>query len=357
MTSTELWTSHHAAPTRAADFARQAEALGWHGITTVDSQNLSGDPYVFLALGATATRTLGLQTSVTNPVTRHPAVTATSALTVQKLSGGRMILGIGRGDSALAHLGRAPARLKWFENYLISLQAYLRGEEVPFTTAGIADEAAPPVENLGLADAPSSSRIGWAKDTEEVPVEVAATGARVIRIAARHAGRIMFALGAVPERLAWGIETARQAAAEAGRDLETLSFGAYINLACHEDLDVARELARTGTGLFARFSVMHGAIAGPASDSQAEVFRNLHATYDMNAHGRQGGQQTAALTDEFMDGYAVIGDADHCLRRLEAVAALGIDKIAVTGPNFAARAPEAQEAAARFTDLVMPRLG
>ena len=80
----ELWTSHHAAPTRAADFAGQAEALGWHGITTVDSQNLSGDPYVFLALGATATRTLGLQTSVTNPVTRHPAVTATSALTVQK---------------------------------------------------------------------------------------------------------------------------------------------------------------------------------------------------------------------------------------------------------------------------------
>ena len=353
----ELWTSHHAAPTWAADFARQAEALGWHGITTVDSQNLSGDPYVFLALGATTTQTLGLQTSVTNPVTRHPAVTATSALSVQRLSGGRMILGIGRGDSALAHLGRAPARLKWFENHLISLQAYLRGEEVAFTAAGIADEAAPPVENLGLADAPTASRIGWAKDTARVPVEVAATGARVIRIAARHADRIMFALGAVPERLAWGIETARAAAAEAGRDLDTLRFGAYINLACHEDLGLARELARTGTGLFARFSVMHGAIAGPADESQAEVFRNLHATYDMNAHGRQGGQQTQALTDEFMDGYAVIGDSDHCLRRLEAVAALGIDKIAVTGPNFAARAHEAQEAAARFTEFVMPRLG
>ena len=91
----EFWTSHPAAPTRAAEVAKEAEARGWDGLTTVDSQNLSGDPYVFLALGAAATESLGLQTSVTNPVTRHPAVTATSALSVQKLSGGRMILGIG----------------------------------------------------------------------------------------------------------------------------------------------------------------------------------------------------------------------------------------------------------------------
>ena len=57
-----------------------------------------------------------------------------------------------------------------------------------------------------------------------------------------------------------------------------------------------------------------------------------------------------------VDSQNLSGDADHCLRRLEAVATLGIGKIAVTGPNFAARAPEAQEAAARFTELVMPRM-
>ena len=41
-----------------------------------------------------------------------------------------MVLGIGRGDSALAHLGRAPARLAWFERYLANLQAYLRGDAI-----------------------------------------------------------------------------------------------------------------------------------------------------------------------------------------------------------------------------------
>ncbi|MYB35823.1 MAG: LLM class flavin-dependent oxidoreductase [Gammaproteobacteria bacterium] len=115
----EFWTATVAAPGRSAAFAQEAEARGWDGMLVVDSQNLSGDPYVCLALAATATERLGLETSVTNPVTRHAAVTASSALSVQRLSKGRMVLGIGRGDSALAHLGRAPARLGWFERYLV----------------------------------------------------------------------------------------------------------------------------------------------------------------------------------------------------------------------------------------------
>ena len=116
--TTEFWTSQVAAPRRAARHAAEVEAAGWSGITTVDSQNLSGDPYLFLGLASTSTSSLGLMTSVTNPVTRHPAVTASSALSVQHLSGGRMVLGIGRGDSALAYLGRSPARLGYFEQYL-----------------------------------------------------------------------------------------------------------------------------------------------------------------------------------------------------------------------------------------------
>ena len=126
----EFWTATVAAPGRSLAFAQEAEARGWDGMLVVDSQNLSGDPYVCLALAATATERLGLETSVTNPVTRHAAVTASSELSVQRLSKGRMVLGIGRGDSALAHLGRAPARLGWFERYLATLQAYLRGEEL-----------------------------------------------------------------------------------------------------------------------------------------------------------------------------------------------------------------------------------
>ena len=202
MSDVEFWTWLASEPARIADFARRAEAQGWDGVGAGDSQSRTGDPYVRLAFAAAVTDTLGLATSVTNPVTRHASVTATAAFTIQRLSRGRMVVGIGRGDSALAHLGRAPARLKWFEAYLGQLQTYLSGGEVGFDESNIPDEAAPLVDRLSLAKAPEASSIRWAGDEPDepkVPVEVAATGPRVIGIAARQADRIMLAVGADPQ--------------------------------------------------------------------------------------------------------------------------------------------------------------
>ena len=354
----ECWTWRVSEPTGIIDYARRAEAQGWDGIGLGDSQSLTGDPYVCLALAATVTDTLGLATSVTNPVTRHASVTATSAFAVQRLSQGRMVVGIGRGDSALAHLGRAPARLGWFERYLEQLQAYLSGGEVAFGGAGIPDEAAPPVDRLALAKAPDASSIRWVADEDDpkVPVEVAATGPRVIGIAARRADRIMLAVGADPRRITWGIETAREAAREAGRDPDTLSFGAYVNVVCDEDPAAGRELGRPSTGLFARFSAMYGQVAGPTDQGQADVFRELHNRYDMNLHGQEGGQQIGALTDDFIDGYAIVGPPGHCAERLTELSELGVTKFGIVGPDFATVDPKAEASAQRFTADVLPLL-
>ena len=359
MRDMEFWTWRVSEPTGIAEFALRAEAQGWDGIGLGDSQSLTGDPYVCLALAATVTNTLGLATSVTNPVTRHASVTATSAFAVQRISGGRMVVGIGRGDSALAHLGRAPARLKWFETYLEQLQTYLGGGEVGFDASDIPDGAAPPVGRLSLAKAPEASSIRWVgsePDWPKVPVEVAATGPCVIGIAARRADRVMLAVGADPKRIAWGIETALDAARREGRDMETLGFGAYVNVVCTDDPAVGRELGRPSTGLFARFSAMYGEVAGPTDEEQAGVFRELHRDYDMNAHGQRGGQQVTALTDDFMDGYAIVGSPGYCADRLIELGELGVTKFGIVGPDFATRNPEAQRAAARFTSDVLPLL-
>ena len=72
----ELWTQTISSAQHAARFAERAEAAGWDGMAVVDSQNLAGDSYVALAIAAGATEHLGLGTGVTNPFTRHPAVTA-----------------------------------------------------------------------------------------------------------------------------------------------------------------------------------------------------------------------------------------------------------------------------------------
>src|SRR5438067_1549384 len=105
----EFWTTGIAHAQVAARAAERAEAAGFDGMVVVDSQNLSGDPYVALTLAAGATEHLKLGTGVTNTSTRHPAATAAGIASVHVVSGGRAHLGIGRGDSALAHLGFAPA--------------------------------------------------------------------------------------------------------------------------------------------------------------------------------------------------------------------------------------------------------
>ena len=110
--------------------ARMVEESGFDGIGIVDTQNLAADPYSELCLAAHATKHLKLRTAVTNPVTRHPAVTASAIATVQAESGGRAILGIGRGDSAVAKIGERAPSSKDFARYISQVQGFLRGEEV-----------------------------------------------------------------------------------------------------------------------------------------------------------------------------------------------------------------------------------
>ena len=218
----------------------------------------------------------------------------------------------------------------------------------------IDDDLAPPVADLGLADTPGDSRIQWLDGSDKVPVEVAATGPRVIGIAARHAERVMFTLGADPERLQWGIETARKAAAEAGRNPDDLRFGAYVNVGCHENRETARSLVRGGLTTFARFSVMHGDIAGPMDEAQTQVLNQPHDQYDMNKHTRGDSRQAEILTPDFIDRYAIVGAPEEVLERIQALADLGLDKLAVAGPVVSARQPEAVEAITLLRERVLP---
>ena len=153
----EFWTMGGGRPTSddpaVFDGVKQAvsaEQLGYDGIVYVDSQNLVPDCYVSMALAAHATTRIQLGTGVTNSYTRHAAITASAIAAIQAESRGRAHLGIGRGDSALAHLGLAPHAVAPFERYLKDLQAYLRGEEVPFEQSD--------VDALGMADTPVASR-------------------------------------------------------------------------------------------------------------------------------------------------------------------------------------------------------
>jgi 5,10-methylenetetrahydromethanopterin reductase len=106
----EVWLHTFSWPRRVAELARQAEGWGFTGLLVADSQNLNADIWVELALAGAATSRLRLGPGVTNSATRHPAVTASAACTLQAETAGRAILGLGLGDSALAQIGRRGGR-------------------------------------------------------------------------------------------------------------------------------------------------------------------------------------------------------------------------------------------------------
>ena len=352
----ELWSIASASPRHIVRFAEACEQSGMSGLVVTDSQNLAGDCYVGLTAAAAATDRIGLGTGVTNPVTRHPAVTAAAIASVQQISNGRATLGIGRGDSSLAHLGRGPVSVGALERYLVVLQKYLRGEPVPFGELDFHEQLAPPVEELGLADTPTASRLVWLDGAKKVPVEVAATGPRVIASAAVHADRVVLAVGADLDRLRWGIEIGRAARVAAGLDPNGVSFGCYANIVSHPDRTVARSLVAGGLATFARFSVMHGKATGPQSDESRAALETLHARYDMKHHTRADSDQATVLDDAFIDRYGVVGPAVDCVAKLRDIAALGIDKVIAVGATSGVNAKDAQLAKQVFAEEVVPQI-
>jgi 5,10-methylenetetrahydromethanopterin reductase len=345
---TEVWATGISLPGVAVRMAQRAEADGFDGWFVVDSQNLAGDCYVALAQAAAATERIQLGTGVTNPFTRHPAVTASAIASVHAASGGRAVLGIGRGDSALAHLGLAPAPVALFERYLRQVQAYLRGDEVRFDELGAAPLAQ--VGSMGLAGGPTTSRLHWLPPgLPKVPVTAAATGPKVIDAAARHADRVTLALGADPVRVAWGIERARASRTD-------VRLGAFVNVVCHDDVDTARALASGGMSTFARFNVMHGTTHGPMAEGARELLQEVHDAYDMRRHTQAGSPQAERLTDAFAADFAVLGPAPRCVERLRALVDLGLDHLVIVGPSLGSDPGEARAAHARFVGDVLPAL-
>jgi 5,10-methylenetetrahydromethanopterin reductase len=338
MSHREVWMHGFPIAGQTVATARQAEAQGFDGLLLADSQNLVADVYVELALAVAATERLQLGTGNTNPVTRHPSVTASAIASIQSESGGRAVLGIGRGDSSVARIGQPAASVDTLARYLAQVQGYLRGETVD------------------LDGAPS--QIAWiaAAGQPKVPVDVAATGPRVIAVGARLAERVTFTVGAEVERVRAAAALARAERAAAGLDPETLSLGAYVNVAVHPDVAVARGLVRGSTAIFARFSSLPGFPTSTLPASDRREIEALGAAYDEAHHGLLAAAHSQVLSDEFVDRFAVVGPAEHCRDRLAALFALGLDHIVYTPGSRDADSALLAETTERFAHEVLPAL-
>ena len=332
----DFWLGTFPIPGRIAELARMAEADGWDGLAFTDSQNLGGDVFAALGIAAQVTERITLATGATNPATRHPAVIASAMATLQVESGGRAFLGIARGDSALAYLGRKPMPLHDFGPAVHAIQAYMRGEVVD------CDGFPSQIQWLVSASVPKPL------------MSVAATGPRVIHLAAHVADAITFSVGADPGRLAAAVNIARSARAEAG--LPPLRLGAYVNAVAHPDVATARDLVRGRLGVYARFSTMSRSVLDTLDEADRRVAEDLVSQYDMHAHAASGARHEAALGDEFVDRFGVVGPSELVSERLQALVALGLDHLVIVGHSRNTPPEVFAESSRRFAREVIPTL-
>lgn len=338
-TNPEIWMITFPIPGNFARMAQMIEESGFDGVGVVDTQNLAADPYSQLCLAAHATKHLKLRTAVTNPVTRHPAVTASAIATVQAESGGRAVLGIGRGDSAVAKIGARAPVARDFGRYISQVQGFLRGEEVT-------------LDNGYRSRNEWIARAGMPK----VPVDVAATGPRVIEVGARLAESVTFAVGADTERLAWAIDYARSARAQSGLDPSTLKLGAFLNVVVHPDSARARALARGTVGTLVHFSGMaRGATTGMRPEDSA-VAQKVGETYDMSRHTRTDAGHAEFLDDDFVDRFAIAGPPAHCVSRLEQLRKLNLDHLIIVGPGADVAPADQMQTLALLRTEVLPAI-
>jgi 5,10-methylenetetrahydromethanopterin reductase len=334
----EVWIAGSNMAGTATAVARQAESEGFDGLSFGDTQCINADPFVGLTAAAAVTTALKLGVGVTNPVTRHPAVTACSIASVQVESGGRAVLGIGRVDSAVSRLNRRAASVEELADYVTRVQRYLSAAVVDV------DGKDSSLEWLGPLSLP------------KVPVDVAATGPAVIAVGARLAERVTFNVGADGPRLARNIALARSARRAAGLDPADLSLGAWIPVAPHPSVGAARDLVKGVTAVYARFQAMPGHPADAVAAEDAGVIKALGAHYDNSRHGRADATHVALLEDDFIDRFAVVGPPERCIEKLSSLIGLGLDRLLIVGPNRLGSPDHFATSRRLLTEVVIPEL-
>ena len=314
-------------PGLGAEIAKRAEAVGFDLCLFTDTQRLAGDPFAEACLAAKATSVIRLGTGVTNPVTRAATVIASAIGTLQVESSGRAVLGISRGDSAAADAGRHPASVAELTASVRELRARLAGGLTWLAASGL-----PPV-----------------------PIDVACSGPRAIAAAAAVADRVTFAVGASADRVRWAFDSAVAAADASGRPAGSIRYGAYLNVVLDDEPERARDLARSGVGVLAHFSAMTPQ-PSMVPAAHVELFHQLSGHYEMDRHTQSDSFQGRAASDEFIDWFAIAGDAEYCAERLAELIRIGLDHIYVIGGAETQSPLDVLEGEARLAREVLTHL-
>jgi probable F420-dependent oxidoreductase len=297
---------------RLVELLALAESHGFDYGWTYDSHVLWQESFPLLTLAAEATSTMKLGHCVTNPGTREPTVLASGYATLHDISDGRMVMGIGRGDSARRYIGQQPVKVAEFERRLAMIRDFMNGREVNWNDKEL--------------------HLKWVRpELPEIPMMVAGYGPKALAVAGRVGDGVIIQL-ADPHIITWIMDTARAAADEAGRDPSELKCIVCAPSHISDDIADAREQVRWFPAmvsnhvkdLIERYGTDGSVVPQALTDYvQARKF------YDYDEHSRVGAKHGEFVTDEICDRFSVLGDIEQITTKLRELESIGVDHYSI----------------------------
>ncbi len=320
--------------TRLIELMQKAEEHGFEYGWTYDSHILWQDSYATLPLVAAATEKIKLGHCVTNPGIRDPTVTASWYATMQDISNGRMVMGIGRGDSSRRVVGLKPVRVAEFEARLRMIKDLMNGRKVDWNEKEL--------------------QLEWVRDElPEIPMQVAGYGPRALGVAGRVGDGVIIQL-ADPQIIQWIMETARKAAAEDGRDSDALQCIVCAPSHISDDLADAREQVRWFPAMVSNHVMDLIERYGADSDEIPAAltdFVKARKFYDYKEHSRVGAKHGEFVTDEICDRFCVLGNDDQATEKLRELEAVGVDQF-----NIYLMTQGQEKTLAAYGDRIIPQV-
>ena len=289
------------------NYARVAEEAGFDSLW-VTERYFHEETFSLLGFLAAATTRIRLGLGVTNPYTRNPALLGMSAATLDRISGGRFLLGLGRSDKWMieGRMGMPYERpLDHMKKSVTELRQLLAGERV--SGAGVYWD----LKGVRLAVKPAQ---------ESLPIYLAAIGPKALRLAGAVADGVLLNAYVPTDYVRYAVREIAAAAREAGRD------PAAIDIACMLIVRLTDDPARMMPALKERMvrllaEPFVGEVLLERGGFDPGILPSLRATAE------DGGEKAAVglTTDAMVEAFYLLGDAVTCRRRIEEYREAGVD--------------------------------
>ena len=316
--------------------ARVGEGLGYDLLGLADSPSLAFDPYIGLALASQATSRMRLGPTVTNPQTRHPLILANLAAGLEQLAPGRSFLGLAPGNSGVRHAGAVPASQGALRETVGALRGLLAGGQVTYRGATLR------VQGGG----------------RPVPILLAASGPKSLRLAGEIADVVFVNVGFTPELVQQAVGWVREGAQAARRDWGSIEVWLFGVGAIADDPAQAQDEVRGAAVAVAAYVLPGYRAAGLLPGEVAASVDQLLREYQYGEHltpGRTSNYHLAerlGIAPYLLERFALAGSPAECLRRLQQLREAGVENFCL---SYSA-APDLLRYVRLFGERVVPPL-